>query len=189
MLNNTPSAAQTALCIGSLNMNRFNKLNNLSGNIPGLWSSWYPACCWAVSPVFQRAKNDVLFTILSTRSAANDWLLVLFTIILDDQACDLLLGQIIRGLAILTPPLKSDPERNRDLGNDQKRGQRGSRKFSPWWRMRIKNDEEEGAREHMKSKGITPCDSPLRRGHYGGRVAPRRWKQNGGKSGTKSGEM
>lgn len=73
-----------------------------------------------------------LFTFPSTKSAANDWLLVLFTIILDDQDCDLLLGQIIRGLAILTPPLNSDPERNRDLENDQKCGQRGSRKFSPW---------------------------------------------------------
>lgn len=51
-----------------------------------------------------------LFTFPSAKSAANDWLLVLFTIILDDQDCDLLLGQIIRSLAILTPPLNSDPE-------------------------------------------------------------------------------
>lgn len=47
VLNNISSAVQTALCAGSLNMNRFNKLNNLSQHIPGLCQSLKLACCWA----------------------------------------------------------------------------------------------------------------------------------------------
>lgn len=94
-----------------------------------------------------------LFTFPSTQSAANDWPLVLVTIIQDDQDCDLSLGQIIQSLAILTPLLNSDPERNPDLENNQKRGQSGSKKFSLRLGVRIKNEEGEAVRAHTKRRG------------------------------------
>lgn len=57
------------------------------------------------------------------------------------------------------PPLNSDPERKRDFENDQKRGQRGSKKYEKSIVVgEDGNEEEDGVGAHMKEgQGGSHC--------------------------------
>lgn len=160
MPNNISSAVQAALCMCSLHMNRFNKLNNLSRNSPGYASPYILPAAEPSHHFIRERRTMFLFAFPSAQSAANDRLLVLVKIIRDHHDCDLSLGQIIQSLAILTPLRNSDRERNPDLENNQKRGQSGSNKFSLGLRVRIKSEEEEAVRAHMKRRGSHRATHP-----------------------------